>query len=402
MGGFPGFSTVPTDYSPNLIGAITYELFGPGTGTRTMLNKNDEALDAWSGAVGGAVTTVSFTDPNGIAQSFSITSSTTAAQIVAAIYASSTQTLTQWATVTAPSSAVIVTAKDPSVLLTMTSGGNLTWTHTTTGSLGTDIPQATLVIKNPTAPVGNSPGGYSTTIVVQPDQLTAQVETTTFSGTFAAGDQFDATVWVPALQKSIPVPTVTYATSEAATLTALAAAINTQVDLTLANGGLGISGGTLTCTTGTHTLIATADLAGFAFTVNIEVTNGAAGSAILVSKVPTTGSIGDPSTDLAAAVAGIVPHTAAITRTASNTNVWRAGHPGPVAMAAHITVYNTEGTTPTPGSSFVWAYVGTSTPGVFGFVPAASYVALPKSMFQVYSVDTAGGVKLSCNCLANL
>lgn len=396
MAGWAGFQNVPTDYSPNLIGAIPYELFGPGTGTRTMLNKNDEALDLWTGTVGGAVTTISFTDPNGSAQSFTITSSATSATIVAAIYAASGETLTQWATVTAPSSTVLVTAKDPRYTLTMTNTSNITWAHTTTGSVGTDIPQGRAVRRNG---VGSSPGAYSTTIVDAMDGLTAQVQTITFGGTFNTGDQFDAIVFCPALNATVTVPTVTYATSEAATLTALAAAINTQVDLTVANGGLGISGSTLTCTTGTHTLIATADEPGFAFRVVVNVTNGAAGSAIFVSDVATTGSIGDPTTDASAGIAGCVPHASNIVQSGSS-NVWLAGTPGAVAVAVHMTVVNAGTNTPTQSSP---VYVGTAsaTAGKWAFEATADYVPLSPRVASVYSVDTAGGVKIMLNTVQN-
>ena len=396
MSGWAGFTSVPTDYSPNLIGAITFELFGPGSGTRTMLNKNDEALDLWTGTVGGAVTAISFTDPNGIAQSFSITSSTTSAQVVAAIYAASGQTLTEWATVTAPSSTVLVTAKDPSYTLTMTDGSNVTWTHSTTGSVGTAIPQARAVRRNG---VGSSPGGYSTTIVDTMDGLSAQVQTLTFGGTFNTGDQFDATVFCPALNAIVTVPTVTYATSEAATLTALAAAINTAVDQTVANGGLGISGSTLTCTTGTHTLIGTADEPGFAFHITVAVTNGAAGSAILVSDVATTGGIGDQTTDANAAIAGIVQHSSNIIQSGSS-NVWSAGTPGPVAVAAHITVTNAGSGTPTQ-SSPVYVGAAAANAGKFHFTATADTVPLSPRICSVYSVDSAGGVKLTINTTQN-
>lgn len=392
-----GFQTVPTDYSPSLIGAITFELFGPGTGTRTMLNKNEMALDLWTGTVGGAVTSITFTDPNGIVNTFSITSSATAAAIVSAIYAASGQTLTEWATVTAPSSTVLVQAKDPNYTLTLTNTSNITWAHTTTGTLGTSLPQAVAVRRNG---VGSGPGSQSTVIVDSMDGLTAQVQTLTFGGTFNTGDQFDAQVFCPALNTMVTVPTVTYATSEAATLTALAAAINTAVDATVANGGLGISGNTLTCTTGTHTLIATADKPGFAFRVSVSVTNGAAGSAILVSDVATTGRIGDPTTDASAAIAGIVPHTSNIVASSSGSPIWPAGQPGAVAVAAHITVTNYGTNTPSQ-SSPVYVSTASGTAGRFAFEPTADYVPLSPAICSVFSVDSAGGVKLTINTTQN-
>lgn len=387
MAGWAGFGSVPIDLSPNYLGAITWENGGPGSGTRSMMNLNGEALDLWTGTVGGAVTSIAFTDPNGVTQTFSITSSTTAAQIVAAIYASTTETLTEWATVSAPSSTVLVTAKDPSYTIVMTATTNITWAHTTTGSVGTDLRQGRAVMKGV---IGTQPGAISQFAVKTVDNLALQV--LTLSPVYGASSSYDVTVrlfnYKNGVTQDIACGVVVANTNTATDCTNIAAAINAAMpaNTVIADG-----------TSGT-TVVCTAEVKGLAFDVIVNISGGTATCA----RAYTTGAPGSVSTDLAAAIAGVVPHSAAIVANSSGIAVWQAGRNGPVFCGGgHITVEDVNSDSPSSGAS-VWVNTGATNPGAFGYAAAADMCPLPREMASVISVDTAGRVKINFNSAANV
>lgn len=407
MAPFYGFANVGTDQSPTLIGMVTYAVGGVNNAYFAALNLDDVALDVWTMTVSSTGPTTVRYVYGGTTYIDTIPASATGAAVVDALNAlaaaGTSVPLLDFADIVATGASTwTATGKTVGVTFTMVATSNQAVSHTTTGSLGSDLPQGRgvcIASGTPTSPVsgwGTGPGAERTMKVRAVDNLTEQVQTITFGGTFGAGDQFDATVFCPALGVTVSVPTVTYATSEAATLTALAAAINTQVDLTVAQGGLGIADSTLTCTTGTHTLIATADRKGFAFWIDVAVTNGAAGSAILVSNVPTTGRIGDPNTDLNAGCVGNVPHTGRIVQDADGNPVWQKGSAGSVAGAVnfHMTVNDTDGDAPTSNAP-VYMYTEVGAVGAFTFSAVNGAVPLSSDKARVIGTDANGGVSIS-------
>lgn len=384
---FWGFGSVPIDYSPNFLGAVTWEPNGPGSSQVTMINLDDAALDVWTGTVGGTVTSIAFTDPSGVAQSFSISSSTTAAAVVAGIEASSTETLTAWANLAVTgASTFTVTSKQPGMNLTLTATTGVTYSHTTTGSLGSDLKQGRAVMLGT---IGTQPGAISIQSVKTVDNLSDQV--VTLSPVYGASSSYDITVrlynYKNGVTQDIACGVVVANTNTATDCTAIAAAINAAMpsNTVIADG-----------TSGT-TVVCTAEVSGLAFDINVNISGGTATCA----KAYTTGAPGNRLTDLAAAIAGIVPHSTNIVQDASGNPVWQAGRPGLVCVGpADITVEDLNSDNPSTGAA-VWVNTGVTNPGAFGYAAGADMCPLPRSMAQVVAEDTGGNVKIMFNALMN-
>ena len=382
---FWGFGSVPVDYSPNFLGAITWEAAGPGSSQVTMLNLDDEALDLWTATVGGAVTSVAFTDPTGTAQTITIASSTTAAAVVAAIEANSTETLTAWATLTVTgASTFTVQSKQPGMNLTLPNTSNLTWAHTTTGSVGSDLKQGRAVMLGA---IGTQPGAISMQTVKTLDNLSYQVQT--WAITYAASSYYDVIVTVKnfknGVDQVVSVGKVLADTNDATTATAIATAINAAMPAY-----------TVAATTNSGNLILTAEVRGLAIVSSINVSGGAGAAALTY----TTGAPGDRTTDLSAAIAGIVPHSSVIVQDSSGNPVWQGGRPGLVCVGqAHISVEDINSDNPATGAS-CWVNTGTSTPGAFGYATGADMCPLPRAMAQVVAED-GGNVKINFTALMN-
>lgn len=303
----------------------------------TGLNAMGVLTDTWTITRNTANATygpVVFVDPNGTTNTytFTVAGSTTALDSsVAELKFAQDYTVTDWYNPSVSSNVVTMTNTVPGaspVGTWSTTDANSTVAHSVTGTDGTSIvagravflagrstdPGATLIPKVAMLS-GAKPNGTA---------LAKQVQTDTVGGTWGTGDTIQFIVNVPALNiYRLVVPVTAYATSEAATLTAAVAAFNTQVDLAIASGGLG-SGVGIVATTGTHTVVFTADIAGYAFSVDTIITNSnPSGSAVLVSSIPTTGSIGDPATDASAAFVGIAIRQGAIASSVGADNaVW--------------------------------------------------------------------------------
>lgn len=385
--GWPGFTTVPTDLSPNLLGAVTWEAGGPGSALVTMRNTDDEALDVWTGTVGGAATAITFTDPNGVVNTFTITSSSTAATVVAAILANQTQTLTSWADLAVTgASTFTVTAKDPSYTLTLTNGSNITYAHTTTGSVGSDLKQGRAVMLGT---MGTGPGAQSVPSVKTLDNLVVQV--LTLSPVFAASSFYAIVVrlynYKNGVTQDIACGKVAADTNTATDCTAIAAAINAAMptNTVIADG-----------TSGT-TVVCTAEVKGLAFDVIVTISGGSATCA----RAYTTGAPGSRLSDITAAIAGFVPHSSAIVANSSGSPVWRAEQPGPVFIGlGHITVEDINSDNPSTGQAG-WINTGSSTPGAVGWAAGTDMCPLPRSMLQCVNEDTGGYVKAMFNCAQN-
>ena len=124
------------------------QLYGESSETITAINSYAVATDVWTPAVGGAITSITFQAPDAAsATTYTIASSASAAALAEALGDSGTdlgRAITKWFLINQTTAAL--TAKNPGVTGTFTDTSNVTWTHTTTGSEGTDLPVGRLVL----------------------------------------------------------------------------------------------------------------------------------------------------------------------------------------------------------------------------------------------------------------
>ena len=373
-----GFTDVRTDFSGAFLGQIREDQ--TGAGCITALNKDDQAVDLWSLTVSSTgPTSVVYTDPNGNAETNTIAASATAAALKSAIEAHADQTITEDYELTVISTYVLgAYGKRPGSNGTFTESSNLAVAHTTTGSLGSDLPMGRAVVKSGS---GSMPGAGVAPKIKAMDSLTAvQVMTDTMTGTVNTGDVLETEIDIPAVGITVgPVRTI-YTASESATLDAHASAVNTAIDAAL---GM-TDGASITAARSGSTITYTGDEKGLVFRVRSGVVNTASGSGVLTTTftTPSTDPCGNIAYDLGAALAGILPRSARMVEDTSSPPVivLKKGSEGPVFRGPGVIQVAVVGGTPARGGR---VYVGTSasTAGKLTATPTDGYV--PVSLDQM-------------------
>lgn len=389
MAGFYGFSAVPTDQSPALIGQVTWGANGTTGALITATNVDDQALDKWTMTVSSTgPTTVSYTY-QGITYTDTIAAAATAQGVIDNLSAlSGTVVLLQIADLVATGATTwTATGKALGVSFTMVATTNQAVSHTTTGALGSDIPQGRAVMS---IAVGTQPGVIGTLLAKAVDNLAVQV--LTLSPVYGASSSYDVTVRLYAykngITQDIPCGVILADTNTATDCTAVAAAINAAMPAATVIAD-GTSGTTVVCTS---------EVKGLAFDVIVEISGGTATCA----RAYTTGAVGDDSTDLNAAFIGFVPHSGRIVQDSSGNPVWQVGTPGPVASigAYKITVEDPASESPSRGTSL---WIRTAANGTLDKIGSVQYAAgaglAPLSREKGFAefTDTNGGVHLYIN-----
>lgn len=333
-------------------------------GSFSAINRDDTAVDLWTGTI-STVTAVTFTPPGGSAETATVNSETTAAATVADLLnvgLNPSSQISAWYALTAPSTTVIATQK----LLnsgngSFTTGGGVTWAHTTTGGLGSDIPVARLVIRSG---AGSSAGFAGTPTFKACDQLTAQV--ITFATTYQASAtyQVDVTIKAYLLGEDVTYSSgkIIASADDATTAGLIVAALNTAFPaVSVVAAATSLGGWTLT-----------AEAAGIAF--RCVVTLGGTNASTALTQTATTGGWGDATTDLDTAMIGLVTRESQTTEGSSATPVVQPTRMGKIGRKGFGTVLNSQ--TIVPGSA-MWCDV--STGRLYNAGSAANLVPLYRS-----------------------
>lgn len=346
-------------------------------GSFTATNKDDAAVDVWTGTI-TTVTAVTFTPPGGSVETATVNSETTAATAIADLLnpgINPSSSISMWYALTSPSSTIIATKRLAAATNgTFTTGGGVTWAHTTTGALGSDVPVGRLVLRSGSM---TSAGFAGSPTFKACDQLTAQV--ITFATTFQASAtyQVDVTVksYVNGEDAVYSSGKIVADTDSATTATAIVAGLNSGSRAFPA-----VSVVAATTSGGGWTL--TAEAPGIAF--DVVVTLGGTNNSTALTYTYTTGAVGDPTTDLNAAKLGLLTRDSATTEGTSSAPVVQPTRQGRIGRRGYGTVLNSQ--TIVPGSA-VW--VDVTTGKLYNAGSAAGLVPLPRS--QAWWMNSAAG-----------
>lgn len=381
-----GWTEVRTSYSTPFLGTILEDQ--TGRGRLTVINKEDEAADLWTGTVSSTgPTTVTYTDYDGNAETITIAASDTAQELKDAIEAHADQTITEdYELVVTGSTTMTAEGKRPGYNGSFTNTTNLSWAHTTTGALGSDLPMGRAVIKTGSLTM---PGAVGTMKIGAVDSLTAVVvQTDTMSGTVGAGDEIHTTIEIPATGEILRIRTI-YNSSEAQTLTDHASNVNTATDAAQAM----LDGASITAARSGSTVTYTGDEKGLVFRVKSKVINTASGSGAMTSAytTPSSDPVGNIAYDLGAALAGILPRSANTVEDSSTPPVvvLRRGKAGSVFRGPGVVQVAVVGGTPARGGR---VYVGTSssTAGKITATPTDGYVPVSLDLMQWDGASSSG------------
>lgn len=385
-----GFPTVRTDFAGAFLGQVLEDQ--TGAGNITCLNVDDLAADVWTATVSSTgPTTVTYTDYDGNAETDTITASATGAALKTAIEASADQTITEdYELAATGATTMTATGKYLGENGSFTNTSNVSWAHTTTGSLGSDLPMGRAVMRSGS---GSMPGAGGVRKIKALDSLAAQVMTDTMTGTVNTGDELITTISIysDGYGGAVvvgPVKTA-YATSESATLDAHASAINTAVDAALAM----TDGASITAARSGSTIVYTGDEKGILFRVRSYVSNTASGSGVLTTTftTPSSNPLGNISYDLSAALIGFLPRSAGAVEDSSSPPVvvYRKGKPCPVFRGPGIIQVACVGGTPADGGR---VYLGTSssTAGKVTATPTDGYVPVPLDLLEWAGAASSG------------
>jgi hypothetical protein len=366
-------------------------LYGDGKRVRTGLNATAVATDVWTPATDAvAESSIIFQAPNASSSTtYTIPACDTLAEIAAALSDSGTalgRAVTSWFIVN--STTGVCTAKNPGVTGTFTNGTHITWTHTTTGSSGTDLPVGRLCIYQG---MGTAPGMAGVAKVRLPaasttlNPTTKQVITFVVGGTLNTGDQLRLVVRAAHLPRATATAETTYGTSPTATMAALATAAETVLNLGIDAGGLGAGYGVVATSSGADTLILTADVKGYAFDADLYVTNSASGTGSLTSKT-YTGAPGAVASDIVASLYGIVGRYGASQLDSNGAPVVPPLRPAEIGSGGMAMVASTQ--SPALGD-ICWLDPAT---GLLYNAPSSGYIPLPVNKIHwtgVYQSDAA-------------
>lgn len=290
-------TTVRSTQTERFIGQI----YGESPEIGTAINGYAVATDVWTPATDGTdESSIVFQAPDASsATTYTITASNTLAEIAEALGDSGTdlgRAVTKWFLVNQTTG--VCTAKNPGVTGTFTNGTHITWTHTTTGSSGTDLPVGRLVLSQG---LSSAPGCAGVPKARLPAASTTlyptskQVITFTYASV-ASGDTITTIIEEPTRSIRFAVSTL-YATSHAATLTAHTAALETAL-----NANLGAGYGAV-ATNSSNDILITTDVKG-ARILGTSTVSGAGGGTCSVAF--TTGGIGSIVSDIVPSILGIV------------------------------------------------------------------------------------------------
>lgn len=356
-------------------------------GVASAVNRNDFALDVWTGTVSSSgPTEVTFTPPNGTAATTPVTAAATAAGVITNLSADEDQeVLSYYDLVASASTTIVATAKrQGSVNGAFTSTTNLAWSHTPTGAVGGD-----LYVGRAARLVSLGTGPASPPLVADPSGLTAQVATLT--AVYEASAEYRVGITVKAIDGGIDktywMEMVVASVDSATTATAIAAAINAVMPSNTVIAAA-TSGGALTLT---------AEVAGIAFKVEQSADLVTTGS-LAVAK--TTGGWGDPDTDLDAALFGVVTRDGETIDSSSTSDSLPVVPPRGVAQCLRygdIVVPNSDGVAL---GEAVFVSIATSSEGLFYNATAANRVPLPLSRFMWVKDETGGRAILRVNLAA--
>lgn len=275
------------------------------------LSVMDLVYDTWTLTRSGANATfgpVAYVDPDGVSYSYTytVTGSTTADDASdAAILFRQEDEITAWYDVTVASNVVTFTARNRGANAAGTfsdTDSNITTAHSVAGADGTDIPAGRLIMHTGKSTQAGSRNTYKA--ILPSDRahagtaLAAQAVTDTFAGTIGAGDEIQVRYYVPALNLWTDWVRQEHDADETTTLNALVTKLNTELDAVY-GAGYGI-----TAARSGSTITHTADVAGYAFSVETWVVSTASGT-LTVTSAATTGAIGDPATDATMSILGI-------------------------------------------------------------------------------------------------
>ena len=346
------------------------QLYGESSETITAINAYAVATDVWTPAVGGAITSITFQAPDAAsATTYTISSSSSLAALAEALGDSGTdlgRAITKWFLINQTTAAL--TAKNPGVTGTFTDTSNVTWTHTTTGSEGTDLPVGRLVLSTGRA---SAPGCGNISKARLPAASTTlhptskQVITFTYASV-ASGDTIITTVTEPARGISFSTSTP-YGTSHAATLAAHTAALETDL-----NAKLGAGYGAV-ATNSTNDILITADVKGYAFQAVSEVVGSGGGTC---STAFTTGQVGALASDITVSILGIVGRRGASSLNSSGDPVVKPLAAAEIGKRGYAMVANSQ----SPAvNSMCWLDPAT---GLLYNAGASGYIPLPTSLIK--------------------
>lgn len=366
------------------------QIYGDNAEIITAINATAVATDVWTPTVGGAETSVVYQAPDAAAATtYTIASVTTAAQLAEALGDLGTdlgRAITKWFLVN--QTTAVLTAKNPGVTGTLTTSGNITWAHTTTGSSGTDLTVGILALSQGK---GTAPGAGNINKCRLPSASTTlnptskQVITFTPSAGIAAGDQLRLVVRSSYLPRATCTIEASYDINLATTLAALVTDANTILDLGIDAGGLGSGSGVVASEDDT-TLILTADVKGYAFDADLFITNGAAGTMTLTSKVYTTGAPGKIVSDIVPSLLGVVGRRGQASLDSSGNNVVKPLRLAEIGKRGYAMVANSQ--SPAMGD-VCWLDPAT---GLLYDSYASGYIPLPSDKIRwtgVYQSDAA-------------
>lgn len=368
------------------------QMYGESPEVITAINVTASATDVWTPSVGGAITTIAFTAPNAASSTtYTIASSASAAALAEALGDLGTdlgRAVTQWYLINQTTAAL--TAKNPGVTGTFTDTTNVTWTHTTTGSTGTDLTVGRLVIGQGK---GSAPGAVGVNKCRLPAASTTlnptskQVITFTPSAGIAAGDQLRLVVRASYLPRGTCTIEASHDTNLATTLANLVTDANTILDLGIDAGGLGSGFGVVASEDDT-TLILTADVKGYAFDADLYITNGAAGTMTLTSKVYTTGAPGKVVSDIVPSILGIVGRGGQASLDSSGNNVVKPLRLAEVGKRGYAMVANSQ--SPSMGD-LCWLDPST---GLLYNAGASGYIPLPADKIRWTGVNQSDAAEV--------
>lgn len=263
-----------------------------------------QVFDKWTPAVGGSTTSVIYARPGEAAVTYTIAAVTTAAGLAAAL---SDGTTALGAAVlqdyTVDATTAVCLARNPGLAGAFTNAGSITWTHTDTGSNGTDIPVGRLILRQAASsyPAGGILGRLPTASTTY--KPTSQQVVAITGASLTTGDIIETRVWMEGVSVPAVATTLYNGTSNDSTVAAHAAALDTLLNTRFGAG----SGVVASAASGVMTL--TADVKGARFTVEAGVTAGGTGTFLVTS---TTGAPESPTTDIVPNILGIVTHERAV------------------------------------------------------------------------------------------
>lgn len=338
-------------------------------------NKAPQAKDVWTITVSAATNSHAYDiSVNGVTVSYTSDGSATQAEISAGLTAAIEASPLAFAicTVADGTGSLVLTGRFPGVAFTVSSSdSDLSVAHTTTAASADSIDFGDVVILSSAAD--------EATFVARADEayLTAQVDTYTFSNTYAAGEVISAWVEIPGYPRA--TASVIAATDLDTSLAALSTALNTAIDALIGTSGAVTSA----YTTSGNVLTLTAQQKGKAFTSSVSATTNT------YTKSTNTGIL-----DVTKVIAGIARDRfdARTSPTATVGTAITAYAPNEgVQVVNQGRLWVKAASAPNSLSSAVWLGLSGSERGKLFTSAAASRVLVPDSIARWSRPERSGG-----------